>query len=350
MSWQYCFGGDHHQGRKAICLRSASRYARASGPLRSTLVRAVAFFLFASAYWALLPLIARQELAGGPEFYGVMLGAIGLGAVGGALLLPMLKKRLGADALVAMGTAGTALVLIVFALIKTPEAATLACLVAGASWIAVLSSLNVSAQTSLPDWVRARGLSIFIMVFFGAMTLGSIIWGQVASLIGIPTALLIASAGALLAAALSWPFKLQKGLELDLAPSSHWPEPLVAGDIALDRGPVMVTVEYRIDPDKGSEFITLMDELKAERRRDGAYAWGLFEDAAEPGRYLEYFTEVSWLAHLRHHERVTEADRAIQEKVRGFHTGDIDPVVTHFLAPDPEQPPAQVPTRDGELQ
>jgi len=325
------------------------RYARASGPLRSTLVRALAFFLFASAYWALLPLIARQELGGGPELYGVMLGAVGVGAVVGALFLPLLKKRLGADRLVAAGTVGTALVLVVFALIRIPEVATFVCLVAGASWITVLSSLNVSAQVALPDWVRARGLSIFITVFFGGMTLGSILWGQVATVLGIPTTLLIAAAGAVAGVVVSWPAKLQQGAKLDLSPSSHWPEPVVAVEIEPDRGPVMVTVQYRIDPKMASAFLAAMQDLKAARRRDGAYAWGLFEDVAEPGRYLEYFIEESWLAHLRHHERVTEADRAIQEKVRGFHIGGDEPIVTHFLAPDATQASAQAPAQSGNL-
>lgn len=315
-------------------IRAGLRYARASGPLRSTLVRAIAFFLFASAYWALLPLIARQELAGGPTLYGVMLGAVGLGAVIGALFLPKLKGWLGADGLVAAGTTGTALVLVVFALVNRPEAATAASLIAGASWIAVLSSLNVSAQVALPDWVRARGLSIFITIFFGAMTLGSVLWGQIASMIGIPTTLLIAAAGAMLGVAVSWPAKLQEGANLDFSPSSHWPAPLVAGDIEPDRGPVMITVEYRIDPKSAAAFISLMDELHDARRRDGAYAWGLFEDVAEPGRYLEYFTEESWLAHLRHHERVTEADRALQEQIHALHIGNDAPVVTHYLAAD----------------
>ena len=334
-------------------VRAGTRYARASGPLRAALIRAIAFFLFASAYWALLPLIARQQLAGGPELYGLILGAVGVGAVSGALFLPKLKKSIGADALVAAGTTGTALVLVVFALIRRPEAAVFASLVAGASWIAVLSSLNVSAQGALPDWVRARGLSIFITVFFGAMTLGSMIWGQAASMLGIPATLLIAAAGALAGAALSWPFKLQQGANLDLSPSAHWPQPVLAAEVALDRGPVMVTVEYRIEPSTASDFAVAMDDLCAERQRNGAYAWGLFEDVAEPGRYLEYFIEESWLTHLRHHERVSEADRAVQDKARSFHVGHGNPLVTHFLAParvpDREQRPARAPAADGAL-
>lgn len=329
-------------------VRAGLRYARASTPLRATLIRAVAFFLFASAYWALLPLVARQELQGGPELYGVMLGSVGIGAVAGALLLPKLKAHLNADQLVACGTVGTALVLVVFAFLRRPDAAVAASLIAGASWVAVLSSLNVSAQTALPNWVRARGLSIFITVFFGAMTLGSMIWGQTASMIGVPMTLLIAAGCAVLGAVISWPAKLQQGADFDFSPSSHWPAPLVAGDLEPDRGPVMVTVEYRIDPDRTVAFVETMQSLKAERRRDGAYAWGLFEDVAVPGRYLEYFTEESWLTHLHHHARVTNSDRRLQDAVRAFHFGPGEPQVTHYLAPDPDAAkPEEVPQTAG---
>ncbi|ABS63994.1 protein of unknown function DUF894 DitE [Parvibaculum lavamentivorans DS-1] len=331
-------------------IRSGLRYVRASSPMRATLVRAIAFFLFASAYWALLPIIARRELQGGPELYGLMLASVGIGAVSGALFLPRLKKSMGPDTLVAAGTAGTALVLAVFALVAIPAAAIAVSFIAGASWIMVLSSLNVSAQMVLPDWVRARGLSVFITVFFGSMTLGSMIWGQTASLLGVPFTLLLAAAGSLLGAVLSWPFKLRQGDALDLSPSMHWPAPVVAGDVAHDRGPVMITVEYRIAPATAADFAAAMKDLRAARRRDGAYAWGLFEDVAMPGRYIEYFTEESWLAHLRHHERVAESDRLLQQKVRAFHLGPDDPVVTHYLAPAPGAAVVPPPPRDGELQ
>lgn len=316
-------------------IRTGLRYARANKPLRDTLVRAVAFFLFASAYWALLPLIARQVLGGGPELYGILLACVGAGAVGGALFLPKLKAWLGPDRLVAAGTLGTALVLVVFATIANDYAAAAVSLLAGASWIAVLSSLNVSAQVALPEWVRARGLSVFLMIFFGSMTIGSLIWGRTAEAFGIPATLLAAAAGAVLAAALSWRWKLQLGAALDLAPSMHWPAPMVAGEVEADRGPVMVTIEYRIDPANAPDFIAAAEELSQERKRDGAFSWGLFEDVAEPGRYLEYFLVESWLEHLRQHERVTHADRALQDHVQSFHRGDAPPRVTHLLAADP---------------
>jgi predicted MFS family arabinose efflux permease len=314
-------------------IRTGFRYARASGPLKATLIRAVVFFLFASAYWALLPLIVRQELGGGPALYGILLGCIGAGAVGGAFLLPALKERFGPDNGVALGTLGTAVALLVFAFVREPLAVAAASALAGASWIAILSNLNVSAQVALPEWVRARGLSVFITVFFGSMTLGSLIWGQVAGLFGISTALVAAAVGAVLGIVGSRPFKLQQGAGLDLTPSMHWPAPVVAGAVEPDRGPVMVTVEYRIDPKNAAAFLEALHTLADARRRDGAFAWGVFEDVAFPGRYLEYFLEASWLEHLRHHERTTEADHVVQDLVLGYHQGEDGPRVSHFLAP-----------------
>lgn len=331
-------------------MRAGLRYTRASRAMRSTLIRAIAFFLFVSAFWALLPLVARQELNGGPQLYGFILGAVGIGAVGGAMLLPKLTKRFSAEHLVALGTLGTALVLVVLALVKRPDAVIAASLLAGACWITVLSRLNVSAQLALPDWVRARGLSIFITIFFGAMTLGSILWGQVASHLGIPIAQLIAAAGAVLAALLSWRFKLLSGDELNHSPSGYWPQPLVADEIALDRGPVMVTVEYQIAPRDTAAFVEAIRVLKASRERHGAYAWGLFEDVAIPGRMLEYFIEESWVAHLRHHQRTSVLDNEIQQRVLKYQKPDTPPIVTHMLAPDPaRQAPADTTCGDGTL-
>jgi len=309
------------------------RYAWHSRPLKSTLTRAAAFFLFASAYWAMLPLIARTVLGGGAQLYGVLLASIGVGAVLGALVLPALRRSLGADRVVALGTVGTVLTLLAFAAVRNPVVAAAASFIAGASWIAVLTALNVSAQVSLPQWVRARGLSIFVTVFFGSMSAGSLVWGQVASHLGIPAALFVASAGALLAIPLTWRFKLQQGDSGGLAPSMHWPAPVVDASMSHDRGPVMVTIDYRIDTLQSAEFVATLDQLSEARRRDGAYAWGLFEDAAQPGRFLEYFLVASWLEHLRQHERSTVADRDVQQQALAFHIGDAPPVVRHYLAP-----------------
>ncbi len=309
------------------------RYARNSPPLRATLIRSAGFFLFASAYWALLPLVAKTRLAGGAELYGVLLGAIGAGAVGGAFLVSRLKARLGPDRLMAAGMLGTAVSLVLYAVARDPVTAFLASLLAGISWIAVLATLTVSAQVSLPDWVRARGLALFTTVYFGGMTIGSVIWGQIATEFGLPAAHYVAAAGMLAAIALTWRWKLQGDEAGDLMPSMHWPAPAPTEPIEDDRGPVLITVEYRVRPEDRAAFLKALQELKLERRRDGAYRWGVYEDVADPGRIMETFLVASWIEHLRQHERVTNADLVIQSYARKFQL-EGEPKVTHFIAAD----------------
>jgi predicted MFS family arabinose efflux permease/quinol monooxygenase YgiN len=313
------------------------RHARHNRHLRATLIRAVGFFLFASAYWALLPLVARSQIAGGPELYGILLGAIGAGAVCGAFALPWLKAKLGPDRLVAAGTIGTSATLVLFGLAREPVVALSASIIAGVSWISVLASLNVSAQVALPEWVRGRGLAMFVTVFFGAMTVGSAGWGQAAGMIGLPDTHYLAAAGALIAIPLTWRWKLQTAAGIDLTPSVHWPTPVITQEVAQDQGPVLVTVEYRIEPANREAFLSAIEGLAEERRRDGAYAWGVYQDAAQEGRYLETFLVESWLEHLRQHQRVTNADRLVQNAVHQFHQ-EGEPKVVHFIAAEPGKP------------
>jgi MFS family permease len=315
-------------------IRAGLRHARNNPHLRATLIRAAGFFIFASAYWALLPLVARDQVAGGPKLYGLLLGTIGAGAVIGAFALPALKRQLGADKLVVAGTLGTALALVLYALARVPATALAASFIAGASWIAVLATINVSAQLALPGWVRGRGLSIFGTVMFGGLTLGSALWGHVAGITSLPTAQLIAAAGAALAIPLLWRWKLQTGAGVDLTPSMHWPAPVVARELEADRGPVLVTVEYRIASADRDAFLAALQRLGTERRRDGAFDWGLFEDAAVEGRFVETFLLDSWIEHLRQHERVTNADRVLQDAVNRFHLEGA-PKVTHLIAVEP---------------
>ena len=314
-------------------IRAGMRYARFNAQLRATLWRTIGFFLFAGAYWALLPLIARQQIAAGPELYGLLLGAIGAGAVSAAFLLPRARKWLGSDKLAHAGTAGTAVAMAFFALAHTPPLALAASFVAGVSWIAVLSSLNYSAQVALPEWVRGRGSALFGTVMFGTLTVGSAVWGQVAAVVGLPLAELAAAVGALLTIPLTWRWHLQTGTARDLTPSMHWADPVLAQDVEADRGPVLVTVEYRIDVKFREGFLDALYQLAHQRRRDGAYRWGVFEDVAEPGRFMETFLVESWIEHMRQHERVTNADRVLQDCVDQFHSQG-EPAITHFVAPD----------------
>jgi predicted MFS family arabinose efflux permease len=316
--------------RLGSAMRTGFRHARHNTRLRAALIRATAFFTFASAYWALLPLVTRERIAGGPELYGVLLGAIGAGAILGAMALRRIRARLGNDRTVALGSIGTVLAIVLFGLARTPFTALAASLIAGASWVSALATLNLSAQISLPDWVRGRGLAIYIMVFFGAMSVGSALWGQVATMVGLLNAHAIAAATMLLAMALTWRWKLQYSTAIDLSPSRHWPVPDALQLHDASDGPVMVTVDYQVGAENRSAFLSALNDLSEARRRDGAYAWAIYEDAERPGRMLETFYLESLAEHLRQHERVTIADRELQQAIRNL-TQD-EPLVTHFVA------------------
>jgi MFS family permease len=313
-------------------VRAGLRYARHSPGLRAVLARGVAFFVFASASWALLPLIVRQELHSGPGTYGLFLACMGLGAIAGALLLPRVHARLSRDRMVAGATALYAIAMLALAHSGNVYAAGAAMLVTGLAWISVVSSLMTAAQTALPAWVRARGLALFWVVFMGGMAAGSALWGQVATWLGIPYALTLAAVGALGGIAATWRFRIGQHDVHDLSPSMTWPTPMGADELEIDRGPVMVTVEYRIDPARSDEFARVMHQMRRIRRRDGAFMWELFDDIEDPGRRVECFMVESWIEHLRQHERVTVADRDVIDRTRAFHLGSELPRVTHLVA------------------
>jgi MFS family permease len=314
-------------------MRAGVRYALRSPELKTVLVRSVGFFLFASALWALLPVIARRDLGLGPAGYGGLLTFMGLGAIAGAVLMPRLRGRLGANRTTVAASLLLALAMVGLALAHSFATAAAALMAGGFAWIAMMASLNGGAQASSPGWVKARALAIYLLVFQGSMTAGSTLWGSVASHAGVPTTLLLAATilvGVTLV--LAFRFPLDSMAKLDLAPSLHWPAPLVEGEVEHDRGPVLITIEYRIDPARVPEFFAAMQDMRRIRRRDGAIHWGLYEDAAEPGRVLETFTVESWLEHLRQHDRVTNADRVQQDAVRAFQRDATPPLVRHLIA------------------
>jgi predicted MFS family arabinose efflux permease len=321
--------------RIGSALRVGLRHARYNPHLSATLVRTAAFFVTASAYWALLPLATLRQASGGATLYGGLLGMIGAGAVAGALVLPRLKERLGVDRLMAACAAGTALAMALFGMARNPGTFVFASALAGVCWIGAVSSLNVSAQVALPEWVRGRGLSVFVTVMFGALSLGGLLWGKVAALEGTSRALLAAAAVAALAIPLTWRWKLQTGAGVDFTPSQHWPAPITTHAIERDRGPVMATVEYRVAPENRARFLKALARYSRARRRDGAYDWRLFEDPAEDGRFVETFMTDSWLEHLRLHARVTKADRLQEAIVQGLLIGNSFKT-THLIEVDGE--------------
>ena len=328
---------EHHKSllpaeRFLTAIRVGMRFVAHTRALQVVLIRGIAFFVFASATWSLFPLIVRQVLGRGPEIYGVLLTCIGIGAVTGAVFLPRIRARLSRDTLVAGASVLYALAALALAHLHNIGLLAVAMLATGVAWISILSALQVSAQLTLPEWVRARGLATFVVVFMGGMALGSILWGQVATHIGIPSALTLAAAGLVMATAMTWRFKLGDHQALNFAPSMDWPAPVIAETPEPDGGPVMVTIEYRIDLAKRNQFVDAMQAVREMRRRNGAYFWELFHNAADPALFVECFMDESWLEHLRLHERMSVADRETLERAKAFlHEGDATESA-HWLA------------------
>jgi MFS family permease len=317
--------------RLTSAVRIGLRHAANNPPLRATMIRAAAIYPFASAYLSLLPLIARDQISQGPRFYGILLCAISVGAVFGSLILPRLKAKLGPDRVVALGSLANAVALVLFGLARGPALALVASVLAGGAGIVALASLYVAAQDALPDWVRGRGLSSLLTVIFGSMTIGGLVWGKVAAMDGIPTAQYLAAAGALIAIALTWRWRLAAG-RFDLTPAKDWRLPTFKRPIADDEGPVMVNVGYRVDPTKREDFLAALAELGFERRREGGFAWGIFEDGFEEGRFVETYLIESWLEFRHLRERVTNCDRLLEEHVHALLTAE--PHVDFLIAPE----------------
>ncbi|HJQ35184.1 MAG TPA: MFS transporter [Pyrinomonadaceae bacterium] len=313
-------------------MRAGLRYTRHAPELRNVLVRTGVFALCASALWAMLPLVARTQMGLGAFGYGVMLGGLGAGAIVGAVVLPRARASVSVNLLVVLGTVVFAGATLALAYVRVYWLLCAAMLAGGVAWMTTMSSFNISVQTVVPEWVRARALALYLLVFFGSLAAGSAAWGTVAEHVGIATALLAAASALVVGLAATPLFPLRGGEGLDLNPSLHWSEPTFVYEPHPDRGPVLVTVEYLINPARAEEFARAMQEMKRILRRDGALRWGLFADTARPGRYLETFLVESWAEHMRQHARVTKEDLAVNEHVRSFHLGDAPPVVTHLVA------------------
>ncbi len=304
--------------RLISAMTTGVRYVRYSREMDATLIRAIAFFPFASAYLALLPLVARGQGRDGAEIYGELMAAIGVGSIVATFALTWLKRRLSANAQAALGALGTVVALCLLAAAHEPVLALIASFVSGAASIIALTAFFVSAQVALPQWVRGRGLAIFLTAYFGALTLGSAVWGEVATVKGVPFALYAAGAGTLIGLALTYGWKLQASDADDLTPSMRWRAPSFANQVTDDEGPILAIIEYLIDPSESSAFLAVMQDVSLERRRDGAYAWHMFEDPTEPGKMIETFL-IHSLLELRYREaRVTKADEIIEDRAAQF--------------------------------
>ena len=307
------------------------RYVQHNRPFQSVLIRTLAFIFFGSALWAHLPLIAKQQLNTGASGYGLLLGMIGLGAVATAFVLPKIRKKIRTNHLVIGSTAGLSIALACMTTAKSVFVMTLILLPVGAFWVATLSSLNVSAQISIANWAKARALAVYLVFFFGGMSLGSIWWGILANYFGIQASLWVAAFGLAAAMFITLPFKLDSVSPSSLLPSLHWPTPLIhAANHVHSSGPIVVTVEYRVGKDHEEEFTTRMKSLREARIRTGAYQWTLIKDVAEPLRWLEVFYVSTWAEHERQHQRVSMSDKNLQTEIAALQVDTDFPKVNHW--------------------
>jgi MFS family permease len=311
-------------------MRVGLRHVRHSPAMRAVFLQAAAVIIGGSGLWALLPAVTKEDPTRGALAYGILLGCLGAGAVIGACFLPALRHRFGPQRLLLGATVIFAAVTLSLAWIPSFAVWCVVFLAGGAAWLCCAATLNAVVQTAVPRWVQARALAVYLLIVFGGFAVGGVLWGILADHLGVPWALTASAAWLhaefLVAARFRLPHDADKGLE----PSRHWSEVAAAPGVETEQGQVLVTLEYRIDPERRAEFLEAIRPLRQARLRDGALAWDLFQDAADPGLYLATLHDESWVEHLRHHERVTDADRAIEQKVAALLREP--PVVRHLVA------------------
>lgn len=322
----------NHRGRERMlnAMRSGLQYVAQSSQLKGILWRLGIFFHCATALMCMLPLVARQLKGGGAGAYTLLIASMGAGAIASAQWLPRLRERYSRDSLVLRGAAVQAAAMMAMAVTERLWLAMPAMFIAGAAWITVGNTLTLASHQCLPDWVRARGLSISQMTVMGASAMGAAVWGQVAAWTSVPLCLASAAALAFIAIALAsriWP---DVDTVEDLTPKRVSPMPELEKPPII--GHVMVTIEYRIDVSRTSEFCALMlSEGRSSRLRHGAISWELLHDLHEPGRYVEMIVDPSWNDHLRRLDRITNSDAALRDRRRSFHIAEEEPRIRHSL-------------------
>jgi MFS family permease len=337
-------------------MRTGWRYMRHSPDVRAILVRTAGLMLCISAQFSLLPLYAREVLHQNATGYASLLGFFGAAGVVGNMFYPRLRERFSPGQLLFYAALANALNLLVAAVAPSVMDTTAALwtvrfsmLFGGLAWPVAIQTCNINIVRSVPDWVRSRAAGMFTLIFMGSSTLGSVLWGTLASRAsmpgqpgsGIPLAFLGAASGLLLGLVVLRRFVIVDPGRANLSPSLHWPEPTVAFEPVPEQGPVLVVFEYDIAPEDADGFAAAMQDVRRLRLRDGALRWNLFQDMAEPQRWLETMLVDSWNEYLRQHSRITHDDRAVEERAHAYHRGEAGPRLQHFLAssarPQPEE-------------
>jgi MFS family permease len=330
MSWRR----EHKEsplGRERLksAMRVGVQFVWQSHRMRAVLLRIALFFLHSTALLALLPLVARALPGGAAGTFTLLLASMGSGAVIAALMLGRIRRLLTPQPLLLAGTALQSAGMLVVAFAPNIYVAVPAMFLAGVAWITVANTLTVTAQMVLPDWVRARGMSIYQMALMGSTAAGAALWGQVATWSNIHDSLALAAVSSVVLMAIAQRTVIDHGIEEDLTPSRVFKVP--TAETPPRAGRVQVQIEYLIDPARAAEFLELMQESRRSRIRQGALDWQVLHDLYNPARYVEQIVDESWTEHLRRFDRVTAADVQLRDRKFAFHVGAEPPLVTRFL-------------------
>lgn len=326
---------------------SGLRFARHSLPMRSLLIRNVSFSLCASAFWALLPVIARDQLQLGAGGFGLLSAGFGIGAIVGALAIPGQLQRSSLNVVV---TWASILWIGAIALLAATDVVAIAIVAAcggGAAWVSVLAGLSAGTQTGAPAWVRARAVSVNLVAMQASLALGSAVWGAVAAAAGTRLALASSVITMLLLLAISHRARVAMGNEADVTPGAKLAELAIAVEPQPDDGPVLIQIEYRIDLEHRAEFLRAIHAIEPARRRNGASSWRVFRDLGEDGLFVERFIIASWAEYVRTRARATIADRTLQERIERSQRDGVPVRVSRLIGIDRERDVLGDETRHG---
>ena len=335
-------------------MRAGVRFVRNTPAIRHAMLRTIAYSLPASAPWALLPLVVREQLHLGAGMYGVILGMMGVGGVTSGMLLPMVRGRLSRNATVVGCTLSSCAGIALVGIAHHWLFASAGMLLFGIGWTSAYATIQAAAQLVCPTWVRARALAIYQLAQNGALTVGSFAWGALGGQIGMSETLVTAAA---LGVALA--FAVQRfGIEQigpaaaavpEAVPPSA-PEAPAAELVPLlrhSRGQVMETMHYHVAPAERRAFLATMREVRQVRGRAGAAFWQLYEDVAHPEGWLEMWSMESWTEHLREVGRLSEEDRAVLARAAAYRRDPATRLPARYLAVDPAAATAEA-KRAGE--